>query len=131
MTIEQQISFLKKSIKQGDYNISELDKKFDKAIQETREITFVYQIKTVHPDLREHLKTFNSYGKQSKAKVISTLQDVNRMIHTRNPNKKVMLALLNQITKTNFYADKLQEKMLLESAITRQAKFEKEILKVV
>ena len=119
LNLSQQIQYIATSIEKGGYDASELIEKLDDAIQETRKITFKYRAKSVHPDLKEHLKTFTSYGKRNKARVIATLQDVQCELHNVKPKNRFMLSQLEQIEETTFFADKLQKKMMLDAVISR------------
>jgi len=131
MTLIEQLNHITTSIKKGGYNASEQVAKLDELIASVRETTFTYQAQTVFPDLIEHLKTFKSYGKQSKSKVIATIQDIQLEMKSKKPNDKVILSKLNLITDTNFFTVKLQKKMMMDVLISRKTTFEQEIVEVV
>lgn len=131
MILEKHLNDIAASIQNGGYDTLEMKLKLDKAILEVKETTFTYEAQTVFPELVEHLKTFKSYGKQSKAKVIAVLEDIKREMSTKKPNDKVMLSKLNLITDTNFFTDKLQKKMMKDVLISRKTTFETEYVEVV
>lgn len=131
MNLENHLNDIAASIQNGDYNTSEMKLKLDKAILEVKGTTFTYEAQTVFPELIEHLKTFKSYGKQSKAKAIATLQDIQRELVSKKPNDKVMLSKFQLITDTNFFTDKLQKKMMIDVLISRKTTFQTEYVEVI
>jgi len=114
MILHQQLDHITTSIEKGDYSISGTIEEIDELIAEVRERIFKYQAQSTLNGLNLNLKTFTSYAKRNKAKVIATLEDVRCDMASKKPNNKAMLSQLNQIKKTNFFTDKLQEKMLID-----------------
>lgn len=130
MTLQTKIEYLISTIGKSKYDSSHVNSKLTSAIAEAREITFKYQANSVHSDLQEHLKTFKSYGKQNKAGLIATLEDVQRELNYKHPNKKLALYWLNTILETSYYTDKLQKRLLKDATVKSKKTVQIEVLEV-
>lgn len=130
MNLHQQLNYIIKNLKKGEYNTSEMIEKLDELSAEVRELTFQYQATSVFPQFKEHLKTFTSYGKRNKAKVIATLEDVRCAMGSKKPNNNTMLSQLNRIKKTNFFTTNLQQKMLVDRTVQGKSELQNEIVAV-
>lgn len=130
MTIKKDLKHLISAIKKGKYDASDLIEKLDVLISDVRDTKFTYRTQLANEQRTSHIATFHSYGKQNKYKVIALLEDVQREMKTIQPNNRFMLWQLNQLIKTGFFADKLQEKMNQETLTRGKAEPQRERIEV-
>lgn len=127
--LRNKVLYMSTSIAIGGYDSKHLINKLDEMIGLVRNHSFQYRIKYSHDVLSnqkahdQHIATFTSYAMNRKAKVISTLQDVQRELSAVKPNDRSALYMIRRILTSDFFQSELQNRMLKETITTRKAKF--------
>jgi len=127
--LRNRVLYISTAIANANYDSKHLVNKLEELIELVRNHSFKYRIKYTHDSQatrnahNQHVATFTSYAKQSKSKVISTLQDVRRELCAVKPNDRSALFMIRKILTSDFFQSGLQNRMKKETVTTRKATY--------
>ena len=127
--LRNKVLYISTAIAIGNYDAKHLVNKLDELIQLVQEHSFKYRIRFSHDVLLkrnahdQHIQTLSNYAKKNKAKVISTLDDVQRELKAVKPNDRYALFMIRKILTSDFFQSELQNRMMKDTITTRKARF--------
>lgn len=127
--LRNKVLYISTAIATKQYQANHLITKIDELIQLVQNHSFKYRIRFSHDVLSkskahdQHAETLSNYAKKNKAKVISTLQDVQRELNTIRPNERYALLMIRKILTSDFFQSELQNRMMKDTITTRKARF--------